>query len=66
MSISTAGTLDSAIMMRIKEIVLAKFGKRRSAEDKEASVHIYVNHNYFTLPASFSSNLEAQPWARLS
>ena len=32
----TAGTLDAMKMERIKAIVLAKFGEKRSPEDKEA------------------------------
>ena len=36
MAIHTAGTLDPVRMGRIKEIILAKFGGRRSVVDREA------------------------------
>lgn len=36
MARSTAGSLDPTLMLRIKEIVLAKFGGRRSVTDREA------------------------------
>ncbi len=36
MAQSTAGTLNQAIMMRIKAIILSKFASKRSDADKEA------------------------------
>lgn len=36
MAVNTVGTLDASVLKRIKEIVLAKFGRKRSPADREA------------------------------